>query len=175
LPPERRGTVRSMLPRAVPLLRRYLIGVAGVVAFTAAAAWIGFGLIFHLPHAVLLAIVVGALEIIPALGPFASAVLVGLTAIQQHSIWAAVGLGAYAVALRLVIDNLVGPLLLGRAARVHPVVVIFAFVLGASLFGVIGLLLAVPVAACTKMALQAYYAEPIEEEADAARTPGRAG
>lgn len=163
LPPERRSSVRSMLPRVLPVLRRYLVGVAGVVAFTAAAGWIGFGLIFGLPHAVLLSLTVGVLEIIPAVGPFVSAVLVGLTAIQEHSLWTAAGLGAYAVALRLVIDNLAGPILLGSAARVHPVVVIFAFVTGASLFGVMGLLLAVPVAACTKLALDAYYAEPIAQ------------
>lgn len=171
LPPERRSSVRSMLPRVVPVLRRYLVGVAGVVAFTATAGWIGFGLVFGLPHAVLLSLTVGVLEIIPALGPFASAVLVGLTAIQQHSLWTAVGLGAYAVALRLVIDNLVGPIMLGSAARVHPVVVIFAFVTGASLFGVMGLLLAVPVAACTKLALDVYYAEPIAAKAPPNQPP----
>ncbi len=49
--------------------------------------------------------------------------------------------------------------------RLHPVVVIFAFVTGASLFGVLGLLLAVPVAACTKLALDAYYAEPVAAKA----------
>lgn len=171
LPPERRGAVRRMLPRVVPVLRRYLVGVAGVVAFTAVMAWIGFGLIFGLPHAVLLSLTVGVLEIIPALGPFLSFVLVGLTAIQQHGLWAAIGLGLYAVALRLVIDNLVGPIMLGSAVRLHPVVVIFAFVTGASLFGVMGLLLAVPVAACTKLALNAYYAEPIAAKAPPGQPP----
>ncbi len=109
LPPERRGSVRSMLPRVLPVLRRYLVGVAGVVTFTAAAGWIGFGLIFGLPHAVLLSLTVGVLEIIPAVGPFAAAVLVGLPALQEHSLWATIGLSAYAVALRLAIDNVAAP------------------------------------------------------------------
>jgi predicted PurR-regulated permease PerM len=39
--------------------------------------------------------------------------------------------------------------------------VIFGFVIGAVLFGVIGLVLAVPTAACVKLVLQRYYAEPV--------------
>ena len=56
--------------------------------------------------------------------------------------------------------------MLGEAARIHPVVVIISFVCGAILFGVVGLLIAVPVAVCIKITLQHYYAEPIAETAD---------
>ena len=59
------------------------------------------------------------------------------------------------------IDQLVGPLVLGRAAKVHPVVIIFSFLAGAVLFGAIGLLLAVPVAASIKIVLSIYYSEPV--------------
>ncbi|HEV2549021.1 MAG TPA: AI-2E family transporter [Stellaceae bacterium] len=65
--------------------------------------------------------------------------------------------------LRVSIDQLVGPLVLGRMARLHPVVIIFAFLSGAVLFGVIGLLLAVPVAASIKIVLTTYCAEPADE------------
>jgi len=151
-----------LLPRLVPALRRYLIGIFLVVVYTSALAWVGFGLIFHLSHAVLLAITVGLLELIPVVGPLSSATLVGITAVQQTSIWSTVFLIAYAIGLRLSIDNLIGPLVLGQAARIHPVIVIISFVCGAMLFGVVGLLLAVPVVVCVKTALEHYYAEPIE-------------
>ncbi len=161
LPPERRGPVRDLLPVVAPLLRRYLLGVLAVVAYTAIVAWIGFGPVFHLTGAALLALVVGVLEIVPAIGPIASMVLVGLTAVQQGSVLDAALLMGFAVVLRLSIDNGVGPLVLGRSVRVHPVVVMFAFVCGAMLFGVIGLLLAVPFASCLKIVLNHYYSEPI--------------
>ncbi|MBV8936624.1 MAG: AI-2E family transporter [Alphaproteobacteria bacterium] len=170
LPPERRRSVEELLPRIVPVLRRYLIGICIVVLYTAIVAWIGFGPIFHLPNAVLLALVVGILELVPVIGPFASASIVGLVAIQQSGIWAAGFLFGFAIALRLSIDNLVGPIVLGEAARIHPVVVIMSFVCGAILFGVVGLLLAVPVAVCIKVTLQQYYAEPIAQGG-----PGRGG
>jgi predicted PurR-regulated permease PerM len=164
LPPERRASVEALLPQIVPVLRRYLIGLCIVVSYTAMVAWIGFGPVFHLPNAVLLAIIVGFLELIPVIGPFASATLVGVIAIQQNDIRAAALLFAFAIGLRLSIDNVVGPIVLGEAARIHPVVVIMSFVCGAILFGVVGLLLAVPVAVCIKITLEQYYAEPIAGE-----------
>jgi predicted PurR-regulated permease PerM len=163
LPPERRRSVEELLPKIVPVLRRYLIGICVVVFYTAMVGWIGFGPVFHLPNAVLLAITVGILELVPVIGPFASATIVGLVAIQQSGIWAAAFLFAFAIALRLSIDNVVGPIVLGEAARIHPVVVIISFVCGAILFGVVGLLIAVPVAVCIKVTLEQYYAEPIAD------------
>jgi predicted PurR-regulated permease PerM len=163
LPPERRGILRELMPKILPVLRRYLIGILLVVLYTMIAGWIGFGPVFGLPHAVFLAIVVGLLEIIPLVGPISSATIVGLIAIQRGDIWAAATLGAFAVGLRVSIDNLVGPLLLGRAAKIHPVVVMFAFVCGGMLFGVVGILLAVPIATSIKIALAHYYAEPVRD------------
>lgn len=162
IPPERRPAVERLLPRIIPVLRRYLVGICGVVAYTAVVGWLGFGLIFRLPHAPLLALVVGLLEVIPVIGPVIAATLAGIAAFSQGGgiPWFA-GAIAFITALRLSIDNLVGPLVLGQAARVHPVVVIFAFACGAMLFGAIGLLLAVPAAVVIKTALQHYYAEPI--------------
>jgi predicted PurR-regulated permease PerM len=83
-------------------LRRYLIGIRVVVFYAALVAWIGFGAVFHLPNAVLLALPVGILELIPVIGPFASATIVGLIAIQQSGIWAAGFLFGFAIALRAV-------------------------------------------------------------------------
>lgn len=161
LPPERRHSVETLLPKLVPALRRYLVGIFLVFVYTSTLGWIGFGLIFHLPHAVLLSITVGVLELIPAIGPAVSMAIVGLVAIQQASVTGTLFLMAFALALRLSIDNLFGPLVLGQAARVHPVVIIIGFVVGAMLFGVVGLLLAVPTAVIIKTALQYYYSEPI--------------
>ncbi len=57
--------------------------------------------------------------------------------------------------------------MLGQAARLHPVVIIAGFVCGAMLFGVVGLLLAVPTAMCIRIALEHYYAEPIQRNDEA--------
>ena len=157
----------SYVPRII------LVGLAIVVTYTTTVAWIGFSPIFHLPNAVLLAITVGLLELVPVIGPVISAVLVALVAAQQSGIVAAGLLFGFAIALRLSIDNLVGPLVLGEAAHIHPVVIIISFVCGAILFGVVGLLIAVPVAVCIKITLTHYYAEPVAR--NDRRTEGRRG
>ncbi len=153
VPPERRSSVEDMLPELVPMLRRYVAGLICVVIYTAVIAYVGLGLVFHVRAAALLSVAVGVLELIPVVGPITSMTLIGLTASQQ-SLWSAVFLMAYALVLRLSIDNLVGPFALGRAVTIHPVVVIFGFVIGAMLFGIIGLVLAVPTAACVKLVLE---------------------
>ncbi len=166
VPPERRGSIEAMLPVMVPVLRRYVVGLICVVIYAAALAYLGLGPVFHVPGAALLAIIVGFLEMIPVIGPITSMMLIGLAAVQVGGL-PAILLMAWALALRLSIDNIVGPLLLGRAVAIHPVVVIFAFIVGAVLFGVIGLLLAVPVAATIRLILDHYYSEPIAPGGDA--------
>ncbi len=160
VPPERRGSIEGILPELVPMLRRYVVGIICVVIYTAIVAYIGFGVIFGLPGAALISVVVGVLEMIPVVGPVTSIVLVGLTSLQGSGlnvIWPLL----WALGLRLLTDNVVGPFALGKAVTVHPVVIIFAFVIGAMLFGIIGLLLAVPTSACVVIILEYYYAEPI--------------
>jgi len=53
--------------------------------------------------------------------------------------------------------NLLGPLIVGRATRLHPVTAIAAILVGASLFGLWGALLGVPTAAFLKVLLEDYY------------------
>jgi predicted PurR-regulated permease PerM len=161
VPPEYRHGVERATRRVLPMLWRYFVGLIAVVTYTTMAAWIGFTFVFHVPHAPVLSIAVGLLELIPMIGPAVSFGLVGVMAVQQTSLLGMAGLGVFAIGLRLSIDQIVGPLVLGRAARLHPVVIIFAFLSGAALFGVIGLLLAVPFAAALKIVVTMYYAEPI--------------
>ena len=160
VPPRARPQVERIWRELDPLLRRYFVGVVLVVSYAATTAYLGLGLVLGLHHALVLALLTGVLEIVPMVGPLAAAVIAGLVAVQQAAspwnIWAYVG---YAVALRLSIDQLVGPLVLGKAARVHPVVVIFGFLVGGALFGIAGMILAVPFALLIKVTLSVLYRE----------------
>jgi predicted PurR-regulated permease PerM len=159
VPPEYRDHLRRLTRDVAPMLRRYFVGLLIVVLYTAAMALLFFGAVFRIEHAPLLAIVIGILELVPILGPMLSAGLVVLAAIDQSSLAMTVGMIAFVLALRLSIDQIVGPLVLGRAAYLHPVAVIFAFLTGAVFLGVLGLILAVPVAATIKIVLAHYYSE----------------
>jgi predicted PurR-regulated permease PerM len=180
VPPEQRPFVQHTWSRVEPVLKRYFVGLACVVGYASTAAYIGLALVLDLPGALLLALLTGFLELIPMVGPAASAVLAGLVALQSATgMWAIIGYAIYATVLRLTIDQLVGPLVLGKATYLHPVLVIFCYVAGGYLFGVVGLVLAVPVALTIRIVLGELYegdygqgqtgaAEPEPEEASAA-------
>jgi predicted PurR-regulated permease PerM len=103
---------------------------------------------------------VGLLELIPVIGPIVSFILFGLLAVQQTGYGEVIGFGAFAFGLRLVIDQLVGPLVLGKAAEIPALVVIFAFLAGGTLYGMLGVVLAIPAAATIKIVLTNLYDEP---------------
>jgi predicted PurR-regulated permease PerM len=141
-------------------LRRYFVGVALVVLYASVVAYIGLGLILHIHHAALLAVLTGVLEVIPIVGPAASAIIAGLVAVQEaKSSWNILAYVAYAIVLRISIDEFFGPIVLGKAAYVRPALVIFCFLAGGLLFGIVGVVLAIPVALTIKTSLQELYKE----------------
>lgn len=162
VPPWQRPLVDEMWERANPVLRRYFIGIAIVVGYAMTASYIGLGVVLHIRHAGLLAVVTGLLEMLPIIGPAASALVAGLVALRNATgIWNIVGYVIYASLLRLSIDQMLGPLVLGKAARIHPVLVIFCFLSGGLLFGISGVIMSVPVALTIRIVLGTLYDEPL--------------
>jgi predicted PurR-regulated permease PerM len=118
------------------LLACLLVGTACGVGFAA----------LGIPYAVLLGVLAGVLEFIPLVGPLLvalAAAIVGALHAPILAVWALTFLGL----LRLVQDYVVFPRLMRRGVRLHPLAVIVAVLAGAALAGVVGMFLAVPVAA----------------------------
>jgi predicted PurR-regulated permease PerM len=100
------------------------------------------------------------LEVIPVVGPAASGTIAGLVAIQQaKGPWNILEYIMYAIALRLSIDQFFAPIVLGKAAYLRPVLVIFCFLTGGMLFGIVGVIMAVPAALTVKAFLGEVYQE----------------
>ena len=97
-------------------------------------------------YAILLSVIAGVLELVPIIGPIISAVPAVLLA-------ATVGPGAVLAALLLyflvqqVENNFFVPKIQGDAVQLHPAAVVFAIIIGASLAGLLGAVLALPVTA----------------------------
>ncbi|HEX4112908.1 MAG TPA: AI-2E family transporter, partial [Stellaceae bacterium] len=109
VPPEYRREVDVVAAKILPLLWRYFSGLLMIVCYTSFLAWIAFGPVFHVPHAPLVALTVGVLELIPLIGPAITFVIVGLISAHGASLAGTIGLFAFAVALRLSLDELVAP------------------------------------------------------------------
>jgi predicted PurR-regulated permease PerM len=139
------GLTTSVIGRWIrgQLLLGAVIFVATLVGLLVLAA-IGFR--EFADFAVLLALVAGVLELVPIIGPIIAAVpavLVGAS-ISPAAALAAVAL--YTVVQQLE-NHLLVPKVMGDAVDLHPAVVIFSLIVGASLFGLWGAILATPVVA----------------------------
>jgi predicted PurR-regulated permease PerM len=160
VPPHRRPLVARIWTRLDPVLLRYFIGVLAVVVYATMAAYVGLGAILGIKHAVFFALLTGVLEIVPVIGPTAAAILAGLVSLRTATgIINILEFAAYATLLRLSIDQIVGPIVLGRAANVHPVLIIFCFLAGGIVLGIPGVILAVPVALAVKSTLATVYGD----------------
>jgi predicted PurR-regulated permease PerM len=160
VPPHRRPLVARIWTRLDPVLMRYFIGVLAVVAYATVAAYVGLGVILGIQHAVFLALLTGLLETVPVIGSTAAAIIAGLVSLRTATgIINIFEYAAYATALRLSIDQVVGPVVLGRAAHVHPVLIIFCFLAGGIVLGIPGVILAVPVALVVKSTLATLYGD----------------
>ncbi len=95
--------------------------------------------------------------------PTSAAILAGLVSLRTATGTANIAEYAlYATVLRLSIDQLVGPIVLGRAAHAHPVLIIFCFMAGGIVLGIPGVILAVPVALVVKITLATLYGDEAE-------------
>jgi predicted PurR-regulated permease PerM len=106
-------------------------------AFYAAAM-----LLARFPHAVALGVLGGALEFVPVAGWMASAAVIVTVGVLTHShwIWIAALLGVW----RLVMDYFISPHVVGHNLEIHPLLVIFAVMIGGKIDGIVGIYLSIP-------------------------------
>src|SRR4051794_26528697 len=97
-------------------------------------------------YAVFFGVFFGLMELVPFIGPILGAappVLVALFQDPLTALWVVIAF----VALQQLEGHVVAPNVFGRALRINPLIVIFALLFGAELYGIIGALVSLPVAA----------------------------
>jgi predicted PurR-regulated permease PerM len=97
-------------------------------------------------YALLFGAFYGLMELIPYVGPFLGAAPAVLVALFQDPL-TAVWVSLLFVGLQQIEGHIVAPNVFGKALRINPLLVIFALLFGAELFGILGALLALPTAA----------------------------
>lgn len=145
LPPQFEAYTHDLWVRAQKKMGRWL--QAQAILSLIMATLIGVGLwILGVKYAFLIAIIVGALEIVPYVGPIVAGGLATLLALSQSTV-----LGIWTLVLFIIFQQLEGhvlvPLLMKKLVGLNPVAVILAILIGAKLGGILGILLAVPIAA----------------------------
>ncbi len=140
--------------------------VAGAVAVMAIAALA----LLHVPYAVLIGAWAGLADVVPYIGPFAGAIPAAMVALFTNG-WPNMVLVVLAfTAINQIEAHLLGPRIVGSTTKVSPLAVIFALLIGAHVLGLLGLLIAVPLAGVIRAVFVRFF--PDEEITNAEIRPG---
>jgi len=124
------------------LLIAFLVGLMMAIGFS----------IIGLPFAILLGIIVGIFDLIPYFGPILGILPAIVIALLEYPVKA-----VYVLLLMILVQqietNILSPKILGESVGLHPLTVIFVVLAGGHLFGLLGLLLAVPFTAVARIVI----------------------
>jgi predicted PurR-regulated permease PerM len=163
LPRVKRGLYRlapnSRRPRMVLLTDEILARVGGYVlgnlltSFIAGVATWAWAAVFGIPYALLLGLLVALLDLIPVVGSTIGGVIVALIALTVSPTIAIATFGYYLV-YRFLEDYLLTPRVMARTVDVPGVLTVVATIIGGTLLGIVGALIAIPVAAAIKLLIE---------------------
>jgi predicted PurR-regulated permease PerM len=145
VPSSRRPRFESLSEEIMRRVGSYAIGQVAVATINAIASWIMMSIV-GIKYAAVLAVVVGVLGLIPMVGASLGAAVVCLVALFDDPQKAVIAL-IYYVVYQQVENYVIAPRIMQRTISVPGAVTVVAALIGATLAGVLGALLAMPVAA----------------------------
>ena len=190
IPPLYRNDVRLILNEITQVWNSFLRGqsILGLVVGTTVALGLT---ILQLQFSLVLGLISGFMEFVPMFGPLIAAIVGVLVALFQPENWLGVTPLAYSVIIlafyiivQQVENNVLVPRIIGRSLNMSPLAVLISVLAGGMIAGVLGLLLAAPMAASLRVILGYIYRKTVgfddwtevlnpELEDDQFRIPGR--
>jgi predicted PurR-regulated permease PerM len=155
--PSSRQRAAAVLDEMGGVLRSWLVGQLIRIVLMGVCVWFALYLL-GIPGAFLLGAQAGASNFVPYLGPIVAGIPVALVAMPlglSKLVWA---IGIY-TAIQSIEGYVIGPLIQRRAAQLSPAWTLVAIVLFGSLFGVMGIALALPLFAVGRVAILRLYVE----------------
>ena len=168
LPASQRDELLWLLGRINSILGQYVRGQVILIGIMWTATAVGLS-VLQVPFSILLGFLTGVLETIPIVGPITAGAVAVLVSLGHPApfAWTQVGYAAVVAVmytiLRQVEDYFVMPQVIGRIVELHPLLVIFALLTGGAIAGLLGIVLAVPLAASLRLAFL-YAAAKLRDE-----------
>lgn len=145
VPPERREERAALAREIVSVLEGFLRGQ--LIIATIVGVVIGVGVaVLGVPYAAVIGLIAGVTNLVPYVGPFVGGAVAAVSAVfvsPKLMLWTIIWVFVVQQAESLWLQ----PRIMSSQVRIHPALVIASLTLGATLFGLAGMLLAVPVAA----------------------------
>ncbi len=149
VPVKRRKSAIRLLHNIDDTLGKYVRGQLIVCLLIGVLAYIGY-LVIGMPYPLLLAIIVAIFNIIPYLGPLlaaAPALFIAATISWKMVLFVLV----INLLCQILEGNVIGPNILGKSLHLHPLMIMFALVVGGEIAGILGLILVVPLLAVIRV------------------------
>jgi predicted PurR-regulated permease PerM len=118
-------------------------------------------LIFDVKYGLILATIAAAMSLIPIFGSILSSIpIVAVALVSGDSgidAFRGIAMTLWIIGIHFLEANLLNPKIIGTAAKIHPVLVIFALFLGEHSYGLVGALLAVPILSAIQVVFMYFY------------------
>jgi predicted PurR-regulated permease PerM len=175
-PPPRRPTVRALAREIDDTIGGFVLG-QGTLCLILCVFYALALTLAGLHHGLLIGVAAGLISFVPYLGSLTGLAVSTCVAIAQFwpNWWSIAVVPIIFLVGQTIADYVLSPYLVGRRVNLHPVWMIFALFAFGYVFGFVGLLLAVPLAAAFRVllrfALEQYYASPLYADQPGAAKP----
>ena len=170
IPPPRRAHGRYVLERVRHAWIGWMAGAVVDVLVTGVLLYVGLRLV-GLNFAVFFAVLTALLTLVPYFGAIAGGLPPVLFALTDSPGKALLVLAVYVV-VQQVESNLTLPLIAPQTVRLHPAVIAIGVLVVARLFGVVGLLVAVPILLLVTVGVEELWVKPLEQAGGTRGSPG---
>ena len=150
VPPLRRPELRQVAGKLGVVVGGFVRGQLLVALFVGTGITIGLAIV-GLPFWLLIGVIAGITNIVPLIGPFVAGVLGVTVALFTGGPPMALLVLVVLIVVQQLDNHLVSPLVMGRTVQVHPLMVLLALLVAGTLYGIFGMLVAVPVVAGGKV------------------------
>ncbi|TVQ13854.1 MAG: AI-2E family transporter [Bacteroidetes bacterium] len=145
VPPKRRKKVLDIVVHSTSVSRKYLAGKLFLMVILAILYYIGLS-ISGLDNALLISLISAALSIIPVVGNFIGYfIALAVSMVTNGDISTALSITATYIVAQIIDTYILQPIVLGDKVGVHPFFVILSVILGYQVWGIIGMVVSVPV------------------------------
>ncbi|GAX90316.1 AI-2E family transporter [Effusibacillus lacus] len=151
-PTRHRKELIELIKSIDEALGSYVRGQLLVMLAVGVLTYVGY-LIVGMPYSLMLALVVAITNIIPYIGPFIGAAPAIILAFTVSPLMA-LKVTIVNLVVQQLEGNVISPQIVSRTLDLHPLLIIFALLLGGEVGGVVGLILAVPFVAILKVVLE---------------------
>jgi predicted PurR-regulated permease PerM len=157
---ENHAVVRSLADDLHVMLQRYIRAKVILGALTLFYCLIAM-LLLGFPNAIVLGVLAGILEFIPAAGWMTAAVVIVTAGALSHSHW--IWMLVLLVVWRILMDYGIAPRVMGHELEIHPLLAIFTLMVGGSVGGIVGIYLSIPLVAALRVIYRKFAALPVDE------------